>query len=112
MNDEGNNLAFVRTDADGSVIGFIQYKPETFKSWFFEGTCGFVREFWVSDQHRNRGHGSALLRLTEEYFRKQGIFTSILTTDTAPGFYLKNGYTYVPECKAKNKDDVFVKRLK
>ena len=111
MNDEGDNQAFVRTADDGSIIGFIQFKPIKFTSWFFEETCGFIREFWISNANRNAGHGSALLRLAESYFKEHGMYTSILTTDTAEHFYLKHGYRKAAGCKAKNEDEVFVKRL-
>lgn len=112
MNDEGDNLAFVRTTQDGTGIGFIQFKPITFTSWFFEETCGFIREFWVSENYRNAGHGTALIRLAERYFYDHGLYTSILTSDTAERFYLRHGYHKRPGCKAKNGDDVFMKRLK
>ena len=111
MNDEGGNEAFLRAAEDGRVIGFIQCRPITFTSWFFEETCGFIREFWVAGGHRRRGHGAALLRLAEDRFRKQGICTSILTTDTAESFYRRHGYERAPGCRAKNGDEVFVKRL-
>lgn len=111
MNEEKDNLAFVRTGQE-EVIGFIQFKPIAFTSWFFEETCGFVREFWVAKPFRGRGHGSSLLEKAEQHFLENGIFTSILTTDTAPGFYEKQGYVHAPGCRAKNHDDVFIKRLK
>lgn len=112
MNDEGDNLAFVRTAQDGKAIGFIQFKPITFTSHFFEETCGFIREFWVAKEFRNAGHGTALIRLAEKYFYERDIFTSILTSATAERFYLRHGYHKRPGCKAKNGDDVFMKRLK
>lgn len=111
MNADGGNLAFVRTSANGNAIGFIQFKPLKFTSWFFEETCGFIREFWVADGFRNQAHGSALLELTERYFIENGIYTSILTTDTAAHFYEKHGYINAPGCKAKNQDAVFLKHL-
>ena len=104
-------LAFVRTSESGNVIGFIQFKPLKFTSGFFEETCGFIREFWVADEYKNQAHGSALLALAEEHFLKNGIYTSILTTDTAAHFYEKHGYISAPGCKAKNQDAVFVKHL-
>ena len=112
MNEDDGNQAYIRTTKDGSIIGFIQFKPIKFTSWFFEETCGFIREFWVSETYRNAGHGAALLRLAEDYFKKQGLCTSILTTDTAEHFYLNHGYQKAPGCKAKNEDEVFFKRLK
>lgn len=111
MNDEGDNRAFVRTAKDGSVVGFIEFKPIKFTSWFFEETCGFIREFWISEAHRNSGHGTELLRLAEGYFKEHGMYTSILTTDIGERFYLKHGYQRAHGCEAKNKDAVFVKRL-
>lgn len=113
--NEGNegekNAAYVRLTAEGGVIGFIMFVPIRFTSWFFEETCGFVREFWVAEEFRGRGHGSALLALTEQYFLENGIYTSVLTTDTAQRFYERHGYAKAPGCRAKNEDDVFIKRL-
>lgn len=111
MND-GKTFAFVRTHSDsGEIIGFILFSPIVFNSWFFEQTCGFIREFWIAENQRSCGHGSALLCLAEQYFAAQGFFTSILTTDTAPVFYTKNGYTLLQDCHAKNDVEVFAKRL-
>lgn len=112
MNDDGENRAFVRIAADGKIIGFIQFKSEKFSSWFFEETCGFIREFWIAEEFRNKNHGTMLLNLVEKYFMENGIYTSILTTDTAADFYERHGYVKAAGCKAKNQDDVFVKRLK
>lgn len=112
MNDEGDNLAFVRATEKNEIIGFIQFKPIKFTSYFFEETYGFIREFWISEDYRNMGHGTALLRLVEQYFCEHGIFTSILTTDTAERFYERHGYMKTMGCKAKNQLEVFVKRLK
>ena len=105
------NAAYVRYAADGGVIGFIQFIPIRFTSWFFEETFGFVREFWVAEKRRNRGHGGALLALAEARFQAQGYGAVILTTDTAEEFYLRHGYARAPGCAAKNHDNVFIKRL-
>ena len=114
--NEGNegekNSAYVRRTADGNMIGFILFIPIRFASWFFEETCGLIREFWVAEEFRGRGHGLELLNLTERHFLESGICVSILTTDTAERFYKRHGYVKAPGCKAKNEDDVFVKRLK
>lgn len=106
------NAAYVRLSADGGVIGFLLFIPIRFTSWFFEETCGFIREFWVADEFRNKGHGSELIALAERYFLERGITASILTTDTAGRFYERHGYEKAAGCGAKNKDEVFVKRLK
>ena len=114
--NEGNegekNAAYVRKGPDGSAIGFILFIPIRFTSWFFEETCGFIREFWVTEESRGRGHGGELLALAEQYFLEHGICTSILTTDTAERFYERHGYVRAPGSRAKNQDDVFVKRLR
>lgn len=112
MNDEGDNVAFVRTSMDGEVIGFIQFKPVKCSSWFFEETCGFIREFWVALEFRNKNHGTALISLVEKHFIDNGIYTSILTTDTAARFYERHGYVKAIGCKAKNQDEVFIKHLR
>ncbi len=111
MNGEGDNEAYVRTAADGSFIGFIQFKPILFTSWFFEETCGFIREFWIAEPYRNCGHGTALLGLAETRMREQGISAFLLTTDTAESFYLRHGYRKAPAMKARNGDPVFIKRV-
>ncbi len=111
MSDEGDE-AFVRLDENNEPIGFILFQPIEFTSWFFKETYGFIREFWVAKEHRSKKHGSDLLEIAEQYFYKQGIYSSILTTDTAEQFYLKRGYVKVPGCTALNEDDVYVKRLK
>lgn len=111
--DDGEkNAAYVRLSANGGTIGFLLFIPIHFTSWFFEETCGFIREFWVADQFRNKGHGSELIALAEEYFLEHKIYTSILTTDKAGRFYERHGYGKAAGCGAKNRDEVFVKRLK
>ena len=106
------NAAYVRRLADGSVIGFIQFVPIRFTSWFFKETLGFIREFWVAEAFRGRGHGAQLLALAERYLLEHGIYTGILTTDTAQRFYERHGYVRECGCRAKNQDEVFVKRLR
>ena len=111
MNGEGDNAAFLRTGPDGETVGFIQFRPIRFTSWFFEESCAFIREFWVTPEARGRGHGSALLAMAEARFLEDGMRTAILTTDTAAAFYIRHGYERAPGCRAKNGDDVYMKRL-
>ena len=111
MNESGENRALLRLAADGQVIGFIQFVPMTMSSWFFEEKWGFIREFWIRQEYRGQGHGTALLLQAEKYFSEQGIGKCILTTDTAPDFYTARGYEKDDVITAKNKDDVFVKRI-
>ncbi len=112
MNKEKDNVAILRITEDNKVIGFILFKIEILKNWFFEEKVGFIREFWISREFRKKGHGSSLLNLAEKYFVKQEVYKSILTTDTAPNFYIKQNYMQDFSYSAKNKDLVFVKLLK
>ena len=112
MNESGKNRAWLRMDVDGQVISFIQFTPITMSSWFFEEKWGFIREFWVKREYRSQGHGTALLLLSEKYFSEQGICKCILTTDTAPDYYIARGYEKDDFITARNKDDVFVKRIR
>lgn len=68
MNEEQDNVAIMRTSPEGETVGFIQFKIDLLKNWFFEEKIGFIREFWVSDTWRHAGHGAALLRSAENYF--------------------------------------------
>lgn len=110
--DDGEkNTVYIRLAANDVVVGFVLFIPIRFTSWFFEETCGFIREFWVAEKFRGQGHGSELLSLAERYFLERGFCTSILTTDTAKGFYQRHGYVKAPGYRAKNQDEVFVRRL-
>lgn len=109
MNDEKDNKAFVRVTEDNSIVGFIQFKPITLSNWFFEENMGFIREFWIAGEYRNQGYGTELLHLAENYFAQNNIRKTILTTDTAEKFYVRNGYRKDQAFTAANKYEVFVK---
>lgn len=112
MNEGGKNRAWLRLDEANNAIGFIQFIPIVFNSWFFEEKRGFIREFWIRKEFRGKGHGTALLFLAEQHFLEQGIRSFILTTDTAPEFYRTHGYEKDDTITAKNQDEVFVKRIR
>lgn len=111
MEQDGANFTFIRKNGTGNVSGFIQFTTMNLESWFFSAKCGFIREFWVQEDLRRRGHGTALLHQAEEWLRQQDCLCILLTTDTAPGFYEKHGYYHEPGIRARNKDKVYVKRL-
>lgn len=112
MNADKETVAFLRTDRTGKSVGFIQFKKEEIKNWFFTEKIGFVREFWVAKEFRKQGHGKALLNLTEQYFVENDVYKAILTTNTVPDFYVKRGYVKDISYSAKNNYDVYVKILK
>lgn len=109
---EMNNAAeptYIRRDEAGRVVGFIMFAPMDMKSWFFETRVGFIREFWVAPERRNQGLGGELLAQAEAWLTGKGIRRAILTTDTAPAFYVRHGYRRDESIRAKNNDAVFIK---
>lgn len=112
MNRQKDNQAFVRVNEEEKIVGFLQFQPGEMNHWFFQQPIGFIREFWIAQPFRGQGHGSQLLALTEEYFIKRGLARAILTADDAKDFYLRHGYAKEPCIVAKNKMNVFSKRLK
>ncbi len=101
----------LRVDDTGRVIGFIMFAKTVMTSGFFEADCGFIREFWVDAEHRNKGVGSELLARAEAWLHESGCRFALLTTDTAVDFYGKRGWRREAGIRAKNQDDVYVKRL-
>lgn len=112
MNTEKDIYAYLCVDEDDAVIGFIQFSLTSLSNWFFSVPMGFIREFWISSEHRGNGYGTKLLSLAESYFCNNRIYKSILTTDTAEAFYQRCGYLLDSDITAKNNDNVFVKCLK
>lgn len=108
MTDEGDTT-ILRMDESGQVIGFIMFSRIEMTSWFFEDRYGFIREFWVAPEQRNKGIGAELLAQAETFFARQGIHKMILTSDTAERFYLKHGFRKEEGMVAKNKAPVYVK---
>ena len=105
---------FVRQNQHGEVTGFLLFavmEAATAGKGFFSTRMGCVEEFWIAPTCRKQGHGKALLRLAEKHFAQLGCAYAILTTDTAPQFYEKQGYTLQKGILAKNKAAVYVKPL-
>ena len=111
MNQDKDNLAYIRLANREQAIGFIQFKLITLSNWFFTERLGFIREFWVAPEFRGRGNGRALLQLAENYFKDNLVYKAILTTASAAQFYESNGYARDAAFIAENKDNVFVKHL-
>lgn len=111
INADERDHAFLLREETGETAGFIQFTTMHMDSWFFTVKCGFIREFWIREDLRCRGHGTALLCKAEEWLRQQGCLCVLLTTSTAPDFYCKQGYTYQPAIAARNRENVYLKRL-
>ena len=112
MNEDARNFAWVRRNESGNVVAFIQFTIMDMGSWFFRAKCGFIREFWVTEPLRRHGHGGELLQKAEEWLGAQECVCILLTTDTAPGFYRRHGYSQYKGIEARNTEPVFAKILK
>jgi len=110
MNSQGGNLAYLLFNND-ECLGFIQFRVEQTEHWFITEKFGFIREFWIRAEYRNKGFGNTLLKKAEEYFIEQGILKTLLTTDTSAAFYVSNGYKVSQSYKALNNDSVYSKDL-
>ena len=111
LNADERDHAFICWDEKGKVAGFIQFTTMDMNSWFFTARAGFVREFWIRGDLRRQGHGTRLLRLAEDWLKQQGCLCVLLTTDTAPTFYEKHGYTLQMGIQARNQAEVYLKAL-
>lgn len=110
----GEDRFLIRRNAAGEIVGFLMFvTSEAITAWrgFFATKLGCVEEFWIAPACRHRGHGSALLQLAEERFIAEGCGYAILTTDTAPDFYHRRGYSPQKGIRAKNNAEVYIKPL-
>jgi amino-acid N-acetyltransferase len=64
------------------------------------GATGLVRSVAVAAHARNRGVGRALVRRLEEHARRAGVIDLVLLTETATGFFEKEGYSVIPRASA------------
>jgi ribosomal protein S18 acetylase RimI-like enzyme len=92
---------------DQAILGFLMYQEDSLSNWFFTERIGFIREFWIREDRRKQGLGTSLLKAVLGDMKDKGIKKVLLTTDTASGFYLKNGFVKDESYSAKNKDPVF-----
>jgi len=78
---------FVVTIRDkGKIVGGLV--ADTYWGWMY------VNVLWVSERHRGKGWGRALIQKAEMEARKRGIRNVFLDSFTfqAPKFYVKHGY--------------------
>lgn len=111
MNCDTGNIAYVKTNELGEAIGFIQFKSIELNNCFFIEKFGFIREFWIAKEYRGNGFGKQLLNDAESFFKQNGITQVLLTTDTAEGFYVANGYAVNQNITAKNNLTVMIKSI-
>jgi len=75
------------------TIAFIQFQIVYLSNDEFMERVGFIREFWIEPQHRQRGIGTKLLKDCEIHLSGLGINQFILLSlPKAENFYKKQGY--------------------
>lgn len=109
--DRRDGYTLLRQDEAGHVAGFLLGSRQEMRSDFFTAPIGFVEEMYVAPAFRRQGHGAALLKEAEARFRDEGCGCAFLTTDSAPDFFVCQGYLFQPRMAAKNGDPVYVKPL-
>ncbi|HKP37465.1 MAG TPA: GNAT family N-acetyltransferase [Pyrinomonadaceae bacterium] len=65
-------FVFVAEESN-SIVGFLAGRLRAAPSQFGGAQLGHVSEVFVSDSHRQRGIGGALLTAATDWFRKRGI---------------------------------------
>ena len=103
--------AWLRFSDAGEAIGFVQFQLIEFSNNLFREQLGFVRELWVSGAYQEKGYGTELLRMAENYFKKHGLSRSILKPGILYEFFAGRGYALSKATTAKDYEDVFVKNL-
>jgi GNAT superfamily N-acetyltransferase len=85
-NERPRPVACFLRDQEGRIVGGAQGDL-----W---GRSAHIAAMWVAEEHRGKGHGSALLRAVEHYAAAQGQRLSYLETTSfqARPFYEKLGY--------------------
>lgn len=92
LENKQSKIFIALSDCD-EVIGFIQLYPSY--STVSLKPQWILNDFFVDENHRNQGHGTALMSYVKDYFRNDAK-GFILVTDkdnlTAKSFYDKNGW--------------------
>ena len=97
------------------IIGFIIYQIDSEKSdWNERSGHGFIREFYVNNQHRKQGVGTKLIQSAENNLKKMGAKNIYLTSSSeyyVEDFYYGKGYKNEQKTSPKNHNTYFSKEL-
>lgn len=96
-------------------IGFIIYQIDSSNSdWNEREGQGFIREFYIEKEYRNKGLGSLLLKNAESKLKKLGATSIYLTSGNNSKtiqFYESRGYENEHVKNKYNKLDYFSKKI-
>lgn len=109
--DKRAGFTLALQDEAGCIVSFLLGSMQDMGSDFFTVPIGFVEEMYVAPAFRQQGLGAVLLQAAEARFRDVGCGYTFLTTDSAPDFFVRQGYLFQPRMAAKNGDPVYVKPL-
>ena len=109
--DASGSCVLVHQHEDGRVIAFLLHSTKTMSSGFYTAQIGCIDELYVAPDCRRQGLGAALLSAAEELLTREGCGYVFLTSDSAPAFFTRQGYSHQPSVTAINGDPVFVKSL-
>lgn len=108
--EKDTTKAIMRLDGN-TVVGFIMFCEIELQCIFFSEKFGYIRELWIDTPFRNKGHGSNLMHLAEQYFvNKMLPQIALKATPKLEEFYRKQGYS-VSEVIISESDAIFIKKI-
>lgn len=109
------NIIYIDLIKKEDILGFIIYQIDNINSnWQERLGQGFIREFCILKEYRNKGLGSMLLNHAESTLKNLGVKQIYLTSDEnekVKNFYLKNGYKTNYQRNKTNNNEIFEKTL-
>jgi len=105
---DGESFGATQRDELGTVLAGI--------SGFTWGGCCFVSYLWVTEEHRGKGLGNALLEVFEKNAIEKGCKIALVASHSfqSPGFYKRMGYeeqAVIKDYPVGHTDVSFAKRL-
>jgi len=104
MRSEHNPYFIMRIELDGKCIGLISY------SYHEDRRLGFINNFYIREEYRNSGIGSAAYKIAESRLKILGANEiELIPVGKAQTFYTRNGFA--PSRISAEGENVFSKKL-